>query len=58
MKVGDRVMKDKVMNVENAAGTVESINEHYVVVVWDKVSGHWHYTPEQAKHLEIMNAED
>lgn len=55
MKTGDRVRKQKVMSVENAVGTIEKVTNDYVVVVWDKVNGHWHYTPTQSKQLEIIN---
>jgi len=55
MIVGNRVRKDKVMTVDNALGTIEKITEGYVVVVWDKVNGHWHYTMDQAKSLEVLD---
>ena len=54
MKAGDRVRKDQVMNVKDAVGVIEKISREYVVVVWDGINGHWHYTPEQAKLLEIL----
>lgn len=54
MNVGDRVKKDLVLKVENATGTIEKINKDYVVVVWDNINGHWHYTHEQAKALELI----
>lgn len=55
MKVGDRVTKEKVLKTSHPMGTITKINNDYVVVVWDTVNGHWHYTPEQAKSLEILN---
>ena len=58
MKPGDRVLKDRVLKVENAMGTVEKITKEYVVVVWDDVNGHWHYTKEQAKKLEVIDEVD
>jgi len=51
-KAGDRVTRDKVLKVENPIGTVEKITTDYVVVKWDKINGHWHYTKDQAK---LMN---
>ena len=54
MKAGDRVRKDQVMNVKDAVGVIEKISREYVVVVWDGINGHWHYTPEQAKLLEVL----
>lgn len=55
MKAGDRVTKQKVMSVENALGTVDKITKDYVVVIWDKVNGHWHYTHDQAAALEPVD---
>tara|TARA_B100001250_G_C19154684_1_gene509538 strand:- start:206 stop:382 length:177 start_codon:yes stop_codon:yes gene_type:complete len=55
MKTGDRVSKSKVMGVTNPIGTIEKITNDYVVVIWDKVNGYWHYTKEQAKGLEIID---
>jgi hypothetical protein len=55
MKVGDRVLKEKVLNVQEALGTVKSIRNGYTVVVWDEVNGEWHYTEAQAKSLELVN---
>ena len=57
MKVGNRVTKKKVMNVTDAQGTVNKITETYVVVVWDKVNGFWHYTKDQAKTLKVIGDE-
>ena len=58
MKVGDRVRKDKVLNTTSPTGTIEKISREYVVIVWDNINGHWHYTPEQAKAtLEILENE-
>lgn len=55
LKASDRVKKEKVMSVKNAVGTVEKVTKEYVVVVWDEVNGHWHYTYEQAKALEVIS---
>ena len=55
-EIGNRVKKDKVLKVENALGVVEKVTSDYVVVQWDEVNGHWHYTHEQAQNkLEIIN---
>ena len=54
MKAGDRVRKDQVMNVNNAIGVIEKVSREYVVVVWEGINGHWHYTHEQAKLLEVL----
>tara|TARA_Y100000816_G_C25564789_1_gene304774 strand:- start:225 stop:398 length:174 start_codon:yes stop_codon:yes gene_type:complete len=51
-KVGDRVTRDKVLKVENPEGTVEKITADYVVVKWDSINGHWHYTEDQAKLMK------
>ena len=58
MKVGERVTKNKVMKVENPIGIVEKITNDYVVVKWNDIPGHWHYTKEQAKTLEVIDATD
>ena len=55
MNVGDRVRKAKVMKVEDAEGTIEKITQDYVVVVWDKVNGYWHYTHQQSHKLEVID---
>ncbi len=55
MKVNDRVTKDKVMKVDNPIGVINKITKDYVVVKWDGLPGHWHYTHEQAKKLEKID---
>ncbi len=55
IKAGDRVSKEKVLKVANASGTVEKVTSDYVVVIWDGVNGHWHYTKEQAKSLKLLS---
>ena len=55
MKIDDRVTKDKVMRVQNPTGIVEKITNDYIVIKWDKIPGHWHYTKEQAKSLEVLD---
>jgi len=54
-KAGDRVTRDKVLKVENPEGTVEKITADYVVVKWDSINGHWHYTKEQAKLMKLLS---
>ena len=55
MKPGDRVKKDKVLRNQGAVGIIEKITNDYVVVKWDNINGHWHYTFAQAEKLEIIN---
>ncbi len=55
MQVGKRVTRDKVMGFEKPVGTIEKITSDYVIVVWDNINGHWHYTHEQAKKLEEID---
>ena len=55
MKVNDIVTKDQVMKVKNPTGVIEKITSDYVVIKWDDIPGHWHYTKEQAKRLENIN---
>lgn len=55
MKVGDRVRRDKVLGNRNVFGTIEKITSDYVIVIWDSINGHWHYTHEQSKTLELVN---
>ena len=54
MKVGDRVTRDKVMRTNNPLGSIININDDYVVVDWDNINGHWHYTHVQTKSLTIV----
>ena len=55
MKVNDRVTKDKVMKTDNPIGIVEKVTKDYVVIKWDGLPGHWHYTHEQSKIIEVIN---
>tara|TARA_B100000575_G_scaffold250761_1_gene217808 strand:+ start:233 stop:403 length:171 start_codon:yes stop_codon:yes gene_type:complete len=55
MKINDRVTKDKVMKTENPIGTVEKVTKDYVVIKWDGLPGHWHYTHEQSKIIEVIS---
>ena len=55
MKVGDRVKMSPMWKHKNAVGEIIKITKEYVVVSWDAVNRHWHYTKEQAKKLEVEN---
>ena len=55
MKPGDRVKMKPMWKYEEAVGEIEKITEIYVVVKWEGIPGHWHYTEEQAQKLEIIN---
>ena len=39
---------------DEAFGHVLKITKDYVVIVWEGVNGEWHYTPEQAKRIEVI----
>jgi len=51
-KVGDRVKMSPMWKHNNAVGNVIKITSDYVVVQWDGVNGHWHYTHEQSSRLK------
>tara|TARA_A100001015_G_C14907543_1_gene678990 strand:+ start:978 stop:1175 length:198 start_codon:yes stop_codon:yes gene_type:complete len=54
MKVGDTVRLCPMWKYKEAIGVVKQIKKDgYVVVVWQGINGEWHYTPEQAKKIEI-----
>jgi len=55
VKVGDKVKMAPMWKYEEAVGVIEKIMESYVVVKWEGIPGHWHYTEEQSKRLEIVN---
>jgi hypothetical protein len=56
MKPGDKVRMAPMWKLPEAFGYISKItSEGYVVVFWDGVNGEWHYTPEQAKRLEITD---
>ena len=56
MKVGDQVKMEPMWKYEIAVGVIEKITaDGYIVVKWDGIPGHWHYTEEQADRLEVMN---
>tara|TARA_B100001250_G_scaffold401497_1_gene413451 strand:- start:11457 stop:11633 length:177 start_codon:yes stop_codon:yes gene_type:complete len=55
MKVGDEVKMEPMWKYETAEGEIEKITAEYVVVKWKGIPGHWHYTKDQAKRIEIIN---
>ena len=56
MKPGDKVKMEPMWKYEIAVGGIEKITaDRYVVVKWDDIPGHWHYTEEQATRLEIID---
>ena len=56
MNPGDRVKMTPMWKYDFAIGTILKINkDDYVIVSWDGINGEWHYTPEQAKRLEVIN---
>lgn len=56
MKIGDRVKMSPMWKHDEAFGEVIKITKDYIVVLWDGINGHWHYTDEQAQKLEVINA--
>ena len=55
MLVGQRVRMAPMWKYDEAFGVIHQIKaDGYVVVIWDDINGEWHYTPEQAKGLEIL----
>ena len=56
MKKGQRVRMAPMWKYKEAFGTIYQVKrDGYVVVYWDGINGEWHYTPEQAKKLEIID---
>ena len=56
MQKGQRVRMAPMWKYEEAFGVIHQIKaDGYVVVNWDGINGEWHYTPEQAKKLEVIN---
>ena len=56
MKPGDRVRMAPMWKYDEAFGVVRQVRKDgYIVVRWDNINGEWHYTPEQAKGLEVIN---
>ena len=56
MKIGDKVKMSPMWKHAEATGEIEKVTvDGYVVVRWENIPGHWHYTAEQAKRLEIID---
>tara|TARA_B100001248_G_C27017462_1_gene290398 strand:+ start:182 stop:355 length:174 start_codon:yes stop_codon:yes gene_type:complete len=55
MKTGNRVKMSPMWKYNSASGIIIKITKDYVVVRWDQINGEWHYTPEQAKQLEVIS---
>ena len=54
MKIGDKVKMSPMWKYEEAIGEIEKIIDGYIVVKWDDIAGHWHYTEEQAQRLVVI----
>tara|TARA_R100000808_G_C2046451_1_gene83795 strand:- start:97 stop:267 length:171 start_codon:yes stop_codon:yes gene_type:complete len=52
--VGDKVKMSPMWKYDEATGEIEKITESYVIVKWVDIPGHWHYTKEQTKRLEVL----
>ena len=57
MKVGDAVKMEPMWKYDVAIGIITKITKEYIVVRWEGINGDWHYTPEQASRLEVINEE-
>lgn len=56
MKKGDKVKMSPMWKYEEAIGTIKQIRrDGYIVIKWDNINGEWHFTPEQALRLEVIN---
>ncbi len=56
LKPKDRVKMSPMWKYAEAHGSVIQVRKDgYVVVRWDGINGDWHWTPEQAKKLEVIN---
>ena len=56
MKVGDRVKMSPMWKYDEAFGVILQIRKDgYVIVKWDNINGHWHYTEVQSKKIEVIN---
>ncbi len=55
VKVGDRVKLSPMWKYDSATGVIIKKSESYTVVRWDGINGEWHYTPEQAEKLEVID---
>jgi hypothetical protein len=56
METGNRVKMCPMWKHDEAYGVIIQIKKDgYVVVRWDGINGDWHFTPEQAKELEVLD---
>ena len=56
MKPNDRVKMSPMWKYNEAHGVILQVRKDgYVIVKWDNINGHWHYTKEQSKKLEVIN---
>jgi len=58
VRVGDKVSMDNMWKHATAVGVIEKLTIDYIVVKWEGIPGHWHYTYEQATKLKRMETED
>jgi len=58
VKVGDKVSMENMWKYAVAVGVIEKLTTDYVVVKWDGIPGHWHYTYEQAEKIKLLEVED
>ena len=57
MQKGQRVRMAPMWKYDEAFGVIHQIkSDGYIVVLWDGINGEWHYTPKQAKNLEVLDA--
>ena len=57
MQVGNKVRMAPMWKYDEATGEVKKLTaDGYVVVRWDGIPGEWHYTEEQSKRLEVIDA--
>ena len=54
MNPGDRVKMAPMWKHDEAYGYVKRITNDYTVIIWEGINGEWHYTPEQAKRIEVV----
>jgi len=56
MEKGDRVRMFLDKHHGQVIGTIIKITKDgYIVVNWDGLNGDWHWTPEQAKTMEVLS---
>lgn len=56
MNTNDRVKMSPMWKYDEAVGVILQVRKDgYIVVKWDEINGDWHYTPDQAKKLVVIN---